>query len=151
MTTFETEKLAELIRRKHDCLTQLHAMGARQMELVQEGSMAELLDVLSAKQRSIDELQRLQKALDPFRGQAPEGRQWRTPEDRQQCAETIQRCEVLLGEIIQQEKRSTDELVRRRDEAAARLQEVHRASHVRGAYTAQADPNAGQLNLLSES
>jgi len=113
--------------------------------------MAELLDVLAAKQRSISELQRIQRELEPFRDQAPEGRRWRTPGDRQECAEKVRRCEALLAEIMGQEKRSMDELILRRDDAATRLQGVHRASQARGAYTTGPDPAAGQLDLLSES
>ena len=151
MTTLETDKLAELVRRKYDCLVQLRAMGARQLELIRGGSITELLDVLSAKQRLIVELQRIQKGLKPFHGQDPEQRRWRTPADRQECAENVRRCETLLGEIMGQEKRSTDELTWRRDEAATRLQGVHRASQARGAYTAGADPVASQLDVFSES
>jgi hypothetical protein len=151
MTALQTDLLAELIQRKHACLTQLRAMGRKQLSIVLEGSMTDLLDVLSAKQRVLADLQRVQRALEPFQGQDPDQRQWESPQRRQQCAEQLGQCEVLLREIVDQEKQSEQELVRRRDEAAAQLQEVHVASHARGAYASRTEYAFRQLDLTSES
>ena len=150
MPALETDSLAELIERKYACLVQLRAVGRRQLDSVLEGGMTELLDVLAAKQRVLADLQRLERALDPFRGQDPQQRRWRSPEQRQACAAQLGQCESLLREIMAQEKESERELIRRRDEAAARLQGVHVASQARGAYVGPHQP-AGQLDLMSET
>ena len=150
MTASETDLLARLIRRKLDCLMQLRDLSEKQLELVQSDRITDLLDLLSAKQRHLFELQRIQRTLDPFRGQDPDARQWRTPETRQTCAQQLQQCETLLGQIMTREKHSERELTRRRDEVAARLQGVHLASQARGAYTTQSPPDISQLDLLSE-
>ncbi len=110
--------------------------------------MTELLDVLSAKQQMIVELQRIERGLDPFRTQDPEQRSWRSPDERTRCAEQLNRCEALLAEIVRQEKHSERDLIRRRDEAAARLEGVHAASQARGAYLAR-QPAASGLDLTS--
>jgi hypothetical protein len=151
MTALETDILADLIRAKRAYLVQLRDMGRRQLELIHHGDMTMLLDLLAAKQRTIAQLQRIERALDPFRGQEPRERRWRTPQDRQRCAEQLQQCETLLVEIVSQEKCSENALLRRRDEAAARLQGVHLAGQARGAYTAPPHPLVNQLDLLSES
>ena len=150
MTALETDVLAELIRNKHECLVELRDMGRRQFELIDEGNMAALLDVLAIKQQSLLKLQEIEKALDPFRDQDPERRPWRTPEDRRRCAEQLRQCETLFGEIVSREKCSEATLVRRRDEAATRLQGVHRAGQARGAYTAQPNDHVNQIDLLSD-
>lgn len=149
--TLETDTLADLIARKQQCLLGLREMGRRQRELVQRGEITLLLDLLSCKQGALFELQRIERALDPFRHQDPEGRRWRSADDRRCCAGRLAECESLLGEIVEQEKQSERELVRRRDEAAARLLGAHSASHARGAYTSSFDPHGTQLDLLSES
>ena len=150
MTAPDTDILADLVRAKRSCLIQLRDAGRRQLELIDGGNMTALLDLLAAKQRTIAQLQRIERALDPFRGQDPGQRRWRTPQNRAACSEQLQQCEMLLGEIIGQEKCSESSLTRRRDEAAVRLQGVHLAGVARGAYTAQPQPNVSQLDLLSE-
>jgi len=150
MTAPETDRLAELIERKCACLIRLRDMGDKQLTLVRRGEIAELLDVLAAKQRFLMELRQIERALDPFREQPPDSRHWRAPEDRQKCAEQLAQCETLLGQIITQEKQSEGELTRRRDDAAARLQGTHVASRARKAYTSRSQPEANQLDLLSE-
>lgn len=151
MAATQTDNLAELIAGKRACLTELRDLGRRQLELVESGDMTGLLSLLAVKQKSLARLQRLEKALDPFREQDPESRAWRTPEDRQRCAANVQECEALLGEIVTQEKHAEGVLVRRRDEAAERLQETHFAGQARGAYQGGAAGPISQLDLTSES
>lgn len=143
-----TDLLGDLIRRKHNCLLHLRDLGQRQLGLVRQGSMDELLDVLAAKQHLLVELQRIERGLDPFRKQDPEARSWRSPEDRQRCAEELARCDALLAEIMTQEKQSEQELIRRRDEAARRLQGAHTAAQARQAYAGDPPATAG-LDLTS--
>jgi hypothetical protein len=146
----ETSLLAELIARKRDCLLQLRDLGPRQLALVREGSMTTLLDVLSAKQRLLWELQKLERQIDPFRGQDPADRRWPTPEARQQTAGRLAECEALLAQIVRQDQQSEEELIRRRQQTAIQLRGVHAAHRARGAYLAPACDAAGRLDLLSE-
>ncbi|HEY5311317.1 MAG TPA: hypothetical protein VIK18_02315, partial [Pirellulales bacterium] len=88
--------------------------------------------------------------LDPFRGQRPDERQWPSAEDRTRCAQIIERSESLFREILDREKQSEQSLGRRRDEAAARLEQAHAASLARGAYGASYVRPLGKLDLSSE-
>ncbi len=150
MAVFETDQLAAIIQRKHTCLARLHRMGQRQLELIAGDQMTELLDVLASKQSFLEELQRLEGSLDPFRGQAPDSRVWRTAEEREKCAVQQAECETLLASIMAQEKQAETELIRSRDVTATRLHGAHAAGRARGAYTARQQPRAGQLDLHSE-
>ena len=150
MSEYETDVLAGLIRTKHACLGELRDMGRRQLELIDRDDMTALLDLLAVKQRSLLKLQQIERALDPFRGQAPETRRWRSTEDRDRCAEQIRQCETLLAEIISQEKCGESTLTRRRDDAATRLQGAHLAGQARTAYTAGPAGKPNQLDLLSD-
>ena len=151
MSAFETYVLAELICTKRACLVQLRDMGRRQLELIEEENMTALLDLLATKQRSLLRLQQIERALDPFRGQDPDRRRWRTHELRSRSAEQLQQCEGLLGEIVSQEKVSEGALIRRRDEVAARLQGAHLADQARGAYAGGPRGAGNQLDLLSDT
>lgn len=151
MTAFDTDRLAELIRRKWSCLVQIRDLGSRQLELIRTGAMSELLDLLATKQHLIVQLHQIERQLDPFRGEEAEQRRWRSPAHRQECAARCAACETLLAEIMAQEKQSEQELIRRRDETAARLEEMQVRSHARGAYLAEPRIPAGQLDLVSET
>jgi len=150
MTQLETDVVAELIRRKRDLLTRLREMGRRQMELVSDGAMTQLLDVLAAKQRVLDELQRVERDLDPFRGEDPDRRTWRSEALRLECAALLDECEQLLRETVEQERQSEAALTVRRDEAAVRLEGAHLAGRARGAYANGGGATMSQLDLTSE-
>jgi hypothetical protein len=151
MSPSDTDRLADLVCAKRTCLAQVRDLGHRQLELIQESDMTRLLDLLAAKQRLIQQLQRLERALDPFRSQDPAARVWRDPQRRADCAEDIRQCETLLAEILSREKFGEAALIRRRDETAARLQGVHLATQARGAYVGKSPLAASQVNLFSEA
>ncbi len=148
---FQTDLLADLLTRKHRCLVELREMGLRQLEFVRKGEINRLLDLLSAKQSAMVQLQRIERELDPFRDQEPESRQWRTPADRRRCAEFLTQCETILAEIIGQEKRSESELVRRRNEVATQLQGAYTASKAHGAYTSAPGPEGVRFDVVSDT
>jgi hypothetical protein len=156
MTNLSTDILIQLVRARHTCLVQLRDLGRRQLELIDQGNVSALLDVLSVKQKPLSDIQRIEKALDPYRGQDPEQRSWRSPQDRAACAGLVQQCEILLKEIVVQEKQCEEIMVRKRDAAASRLQQFRSAGRAQGAYAATtrstgcADAGASQIDLSSE-
>jgi hypothetical protein len=145
----QTDILKDLLRIKRECLLQLRDAGQKQLELIDGGDMASLMDLLSAKQRPLAALQRIERALDPFRNQDPRLREWRTDADRMQCSEQIKECETLLGEIIRQEKICEAALIRRRDEAAVQLRGAHLAGYARQAYLPPSDAQLPKIDLFS--
>ena len=150
MTEFDTDLLAELVTRKRECLLKLRTMVGKQLELATDGSVTALLDILSSKQRVIIDLQNVEKELSPFRTQDPDQRQWRHPQAREQCARQLAECETLMGQVLLDEKKSEREMIRRRDETAVQLQGAHRAGRARGAYAAQSQSAARQIDVSSD-
>ncbi len=151
MTFHETDLLIALIAKKQECLAQLCDLGARQLELIDDGDLTQLLKVLSAKQHVIGALQGIEKDLDPFSNQDPSERQWRSTEDRTHCAEQAAACQHLLGEIVLKEKESESRLTKRRDAVAVQLHDAHVAGKARGAYFAQSGLKTGMLDVTSDS
>lgn len=148
-TLWETDLLIELAAKRHRLLEQLYRLGRRQLELIDEGDMTQLIQVLSAKHHLLAEVQEVEKRLDPFRGQNPETRRWRNSQLRERCAELVVRVDQLLREVLEQEKIGETRLRQHRDEAAARLQVAHSATHARNAYAGSA-AHAGRLDLSTE-
>jgi len=151
MQNMDTDVLKELIDRKHHVLSQLSQLAQRQVSVVKQGDMTHLLGVLAAKQKVLSVLQGIERQLDPFRKQDPDSRLWRSPADRQRARDAAQRCESLLGEIISLERQSEENLVHRRDAAAARLQGVHGAAQARHAYAAATLRPGDQLDICSDT
>ncbi len=136
-----TELLAELIDRKHQVLVQLRDAGRRQAEVVRGGDTSALLKLLAAKQYLIAALQQVERDTTPFRGEDPDQRVWRQPDDRARCARQAAECNDLLAEVIALEKESAEQMVARRQDVADQLQRVHAAGQVRSAYEAQRRPS----------
>ncbi|MDZ7617870.1 MAG: hypothetical protein U1E05_12775 [Patescibacteria group bacterium] len=151
MASLETDVLFDLIRSKRECLERLQMMGQRQMELIEADQMTALLDLLAYKQRTLGDLQKIERNLNPFRGQSPETRQWRSEEARRRCAEELNTCETLLAGIIERERASEQAMISRRDRAAAQLQGMHRASQARASYAGPAACSISQIDLCSDA
>jgi len=132
-----TENLAGLISQRHACLVQLHNVGCKQSELIEAGEMGRLLRLLSAKNQLLTSLQVIERQLAPFHEQAPESRNWSSPESQAQCASQAQQCQSLLEEIMQMERQNEQRMSERRDRISGQLQTVHAAHRARGAYQAQ--------------
>ena len=132
-----TARLTELIRRKHEVLVELCAVGHRQREIVERGETTALLELLAAKQSMIALLQQVERDLAPFHTEDPDRRVWVSADDRAQCARQAAECNHLLAEIVDLERGSAARLAMRRNEVAAQLRQVHAAGHARDAYEAQ--------------
>jgi hypothetical protein len=129
-----TERLAELVRNKHQVLVQLRDAGRQQADLVRRGDIASLLALLGGKQQLIGALQALEQELTPYYRQDPEQRVWPSPQARGECAQLANACNELLEEIVRLEKLGAEKMTLRRNEVAEQLQQVHAAAHVRTAY-----------------
>jgi flagellar biosynthesis/type III secretory pathway chaperone len=137
MLAQNTARLADLIRKKREVLSQLLDVGQRQTDLINHGDTASLLKLLAAKQYLISNLQSLERELTPFYAEDPDHRTWDSPQDRARCAEQAAECNALLEAIVQLEKRGAEMMTARRNEVAQQLEQVHTAVHVRSAYQAQ--------------
>ena len=147
----DTDNLHDLIRQKHQCLTQMHNLGQRQLQAIQESDFGLLLKLLAAKQALLDGLHVLERQMDPYRGETPASRIWQSQEQRHECAQWLDRCEALLREVVQQELRSQEALAVLRDEAADMLELGAAATTAHSAYLQTHRPTVGELDLSAES
>src|SRR5262245_6873239 len=132
-----TDKLIELIRKKHEVLVQLRDMGRRQALLVGNGEVTELLKLLGSKQHLIVGLQEFERELKPFYAENPEARAWRSAAERAQCAKMASECNSLLEEVVSLERTGAEQMNARKTEVAEQLHHAHSAVQVRNAYSAQ--------------
>ena len=142
--------LAEIIARKVQLLELLRKLCAAQLSLVGEGDMIRLMQVLSSKDSLLQQLQLLERELDPFRDEDPEQRRWESAELRQACRRDVDRCAALLAEIVALEKQSEAEMTRRRDATAAQLQNMYGSEEAQGAYIAAPASVSATFDLSME-
>jgi hypothetical protein len=134
MSVADTDRLSELIAAKLQVVELLSGLARRQLELAEQAEMTALLKVLSAKQTVLDQLQRLERQLDPYREQDPERRVWRSAALRQRCQQQMDQCGQVLKEVVVLEKQGEAALVRRRQASALALEQVQSATDARSAY-----------------
>jgi len=132
-----TDKLADLISKRHRCLLQLRDLGHKQAELIALGDMAPLLRLLGTKNQLLVAVQAIEQELNPFHKQNPDDRSWPTEAARSKCAEQAAQCRQLLDEVMQLEQQNEKKMTLRRDQVASQLQAAQAASTARGAYQVQ--------------
>jgi flagellar biosynthesis/type III secretory pathway chaperone len=145
----DTDVLAELIDQKYEVLSLLRQLARAQVTIIQDSDMTRLMKLLATKQNLLNQLQDLERQLDPYRDQDPDSRQWRSPEHRQQTRDMATRCESLLNELMLIEKQCEGDLVVRRDAASTQLQGVHNVTQATNAYLSNG-PTHSQLDLSSD-
>ncbi len=137
------DRLADLVRRKQSLLAELLGVCRRQAELVDAGDVEGLLELLAWKQRHLQEVQRLESELEPYRTEDPASRVWRSEELRQETAGRLQNCRCLLADILEIEHYCERRMTARREEISRRLRAVQDAAIARQAYARQGVSDAG--------
>lgn len=148
--TCHTDQLARTLAQKYDCLRQLQALGAQQLGCIAAGDMEQLISLLGGKQRMIERLQEIERALDPFRQDAHQQRQWRSAEVRMACERLAADCQRLLHEVLLQEQQSEQQMVLRRDETGRQIHALNAQVQARDAYGQRDAPWLGQLDLTTQ-
>lgn len=144
MNNHTTTELADLVDKRHRCLTQLRDLGRKQAALIEAGEMPALLRLISTKNQLIAALQAIEQRLAPFHQQDPDQRVWETTEARAECARLAECCQQLLQEVMKLERENEQNMIQRRDKLASQLEVAQAANNARGAYQAhQQSPMKG--------
>jgi hypothetical protein len=149
-----TDILAELVQRRHDCLSELLSLTRQQYELASAGDLDGLLAVLDRKRPLLESLQRISRAMKPFSEEDPDQRSWSQAESRAACQRLWNDCDVMYRQIVGLEQTSQSILCQRRDQIALRIDTSHWAQAIHAAYlqdTAPLAQDAGnQLDLREQ-
>jgi flagellar biosynthesis/type III secretory pathway chaperone len=146
-----TDRLADLIERKHDVLTQLCKLSACQFRLAgHDQHIDDLMRVVATKQTLIERLLELDRHIDPFRAQPPESRTWRSEADRTRCSGLARECQAMLDELRSLEVQGTERVQSHRNAISRQLQETQSASGSIAAYHGADQPALGSFDLSAE-
>ena len=143
-----TQKLADLIAKRHLCLSQLRDLGHKQADLISADEMGTLLRLIAAKNQLIVSLQAIEQALGPYHAEDPDCRSWESPAERAKCASLVAECSKLLKEVMQLEQENEEKMTHKRDQVAEQLQAAQASNTARGAYQAQQQMGGLQTGKL---
>lgn len=146
-----TERLAKLIQLKHDVLAQLWELSRRQAEVIAADEVDRLMSLLAQKQTLLNQLQRVEVVLEPYRSDDPEARLWKSSEDRRRCQVVAERANLLLQQLVTLEKQAEGKLVESRDRTARELASASSAYAARQAYVPAPTGAHRGLDLMSET
>ena len=144
-----TDRLAQLIGKKLAVLERIREISRRQLEVVDVSEPSELMTVLAGRDRLLKVLHAIEREIDPFRGEDPDQRVWRSPEARRACRQAADRSDALLDEIMLFDKQVESELRRRRDHTAEQLNAAQSATQARKAFAPSMPRKPGGLDLSS--
>ena len=114
--------------------------------------MTQLIGVLTSKQNLLNEMQSVEKQLDPVRQQDPDRRVWSSPSERDRVRETAEACTTRLDQIMTIEKQCEQQMQQRRDDVANRLQTARHAAQATQAYASSMRYQSGdQFDVSSET
>lgn len=147
----DTQHLAALIDNKHAVLRRLREVAQRQLALAVGGDPRPLVSLLAVKQKLLDELTSTERDLNPYREQDPQQRQWPSPQSRERCAAVSQACRDLLAEVMDLDRRATEQLRQRQQQTKVQIDAAEQAAQARSAYFASAAPAPQQFDVASES
>ncbi len=129
---------AELIHRKEQLLLRLAPVSVRQLEIVRNGDVSLLVQLLGAKQQLMYDFETIERQLEPFKDLLPEQRVWSSEAERRKTGESVDRCAALLEEILRNDNMSIEELATRKDEVEEQLRKTRQGAQIHNGYAKQA-------------
>ncbi|MDR3234573.1 MAG: hypothetical protein LBT46_13090 [Planctomycetaceae bacterium] len=129
-----TNTFFDIIRREEQLLERLLYISRRQLEIVRNGNMTVLLQHLGQRQQLWNEFELLEEQMQPHKEVAPEQRVWKDGAERQTAEQSLERCKVMLAEILVTDNTSLDETFAQKTETELQLKRIQRAKNVVPAY-----------------
>jgi len=128
---------SELIQSEEELLKRLLVVSQRQLEIVNLGNAAVLVQYLERRAQLWQEFELLEQQLTPHKGIPPEKRAWKNAEERQITEWSLDRCKALLEEIMANDQISLAKVAEQKDKAETDLRRVQLATTVAPAYAKQ--------------
>ncbi len=137
-------KLVELLQQQRDCYRNLKELSDRQRRLITDEDPEALLKLLAERQRLVDQLTQLNKALQPFRQEWASTYTQMTADRRGHVQEVLDDINTLLGSILLIDAEDSRLLSARKETVRSELQRTAAGRTVNAAYAAQAGQSRPQ-------
>ena len=127
---------------RRDCCRALLTLARKQQESIAAEDYTRLLALLAQKQRVLGALDALGRERPTLRDDWRRLRDGAPAAARGACERVLEESESLLAEVLAEERSSTDDLTRRRDETQRRLQELSAGTRAHEAYRDALGPDS---------
>jgi hypothetical protein len=147
-----TNRLAALVTQKALLVQELHKLVNKQQQMIYNQEV-DLIPLLAVKQRVLETLQEVDRAMDPFRTQDPDRRQWTSLDARQACRHEADQCEAIFRQVLLIEHDCTQALQQQQEKTRQQLQGSVAAGQATRAYQQSTRGNhhhPPHLDLTSE-
>lgn len=134
MQVNEDYDLLDTFRRQHQLCARLLECSRLQMTLIVDENYTDLLDVISRKQRLIEQWDELKKRHPDLVQIWRDRRPHLATTERNACEKLIEGIQSLYETLLDEERESTEELTRRRDTAKGQLQNISNGAQTHQAY-----------------
>jgi hypothetical protein len=125
---------SELIHDEEELLKRLLIVSERQLDIVHEGNVTNLIQHLGQRQQLWNMFEELEEQLAPHKKILPENRVWNNPEERQTTEHTLQRCKELMERILANDSISLKVMESQKNDVELQLRRVQQSSAVVPAY-----------------
>ena len=144
-------QLSELIDQRWAALNDLLALGRLQTEAIDAGRMTDLMRILSQKQKPLNHLSELAKALAPTADQDPSTRRWDSEEARTSCRRRQAECHEMHLELLAVEAACETALQENRNSIQSELDQLNASHQAAQRYAPQqSSASSGRRLDLSE-
>ena len=113
---------------------QILALACQQSTYVATGDSEALMTVLAARNRLIEQVAPLDKELQPYKGRWQDVLDGLPAADRQAVGRLLQEVQQLLGEILNQDEKDKETLIRQKTGVGAQLQRAVSGAALNRAY-----------------
>lgn len=134
MTQIGAAEFLKAFRARREYCRAVLELSRQQAALISRDDYAELLEVLSQKQKILNHMEEHQRQSALAWSHWQQERSQLSREQRQACDDVLAEIETLLAELLQQEQDSTDLLTSRRETTRRELLAVSETGHVHEAY-----------------
>jgi hypothetical protein len=137
------EQLVGLLEEQRNCYEQLKRLAERQRRLIADQDAESLLKILAERQRLVDRLGELNKALQPYRQEWADTYAQLAPQRREHVRQLLDEINVLLGSILIADAEDSRLLAAKKSNVADRLKQTASAKTANAAYASRAYQTAG--------
>ena len=132
------DRVLELLTRQRLLYEHLDGMSRQQTELISTGQAESLLSLLGKRQQIINQLNDIQRALEPFRAVWDQTIAGMDDASREQASQMVKETEQVLSRIIAQDEQDRSQLEKAKDAVGNQLSQAKQGGAAVNAYRAAA-------------
>lgn len=126
--------IATSLAAQRDLYLQLAKLARRQSEYVASGQTEELMEILSARARVIEQIEPLDKQLQPYKGRWQETLDTMSLADKQKIVPLLKEVQQLLADILAQDEADKESLVQQKQQVSAEISKTVAGAALNKAY-----------------